>query len=132
MNNDSSVSQQLLAALGQHLKTDLQPDNGVCALFNSQNQEMCVIEFSPHNSHALLHCAIGGALHAPDRYRELLKLNFQPDKLLGCWLALDENDELRICAQCPVAFLTEEIFCQWVTGFIQQLSDTRLLLCRPD
>ena len=60
MNNDSSVSQQLLAALGQHLKTDLQPDNGVCALFNSQNQEMCVIEFSPHNSHALLHCAIGG------------------------------------------------------------------------
>ena len=49
---------QLLAALSQHLNIELQLENGVCALFNSQNQEVCVIELLPQSSSAVLHCAI--------------------------------------------------------------------------
>ncbi len=122
---------QLLAALSQHLNIELQLENGVCALFNSQNQEVCVIELLPQSSSAVLHCAITPDIPAQEHYEKLLKLNFQPDKLQGCWLALDEADGLRLCTQCPVEFLTGHGFCEWVTGFIQQVVDTRQLLARP-
>lgn len=131
MHQSQPTVEQLLAALGQHLKINLQPDNGVCALFNSQHQEVCIIEFLPQNGNALLHCAIETPRHAADRNHQLLKLNFQADTLHGCWLALDENDTVRLCTQCPFEFLTERTFCHWVIGFIQQVNDTRLLLDQP-
>lgn len=34
----------LLAALSQQLNVDLQLESGVCALFDSHDQEVCVIE----------------------------------------------------------------------------------------
>lgn len=123
--------QRLLAALSQHLNVDLHLENGVCALFDSQGLEVCVIELLPQNSAALLHCTVSTHRPAPDQDRQLLRLNFQPDLLNGCWLALDADDSVRLCAQCPAERLTPPDFCQWVCGFIQQVTDTRQLLTQP-
>lgn len=131
MNQHPSTPLRLLAALSQQLNVNLQLDNGVCALFDSQGREVCVIELQPRNSAALLHCTVSTHRPALERDRQLLKLNFQPDLLHGCWLALDEDDSVRLCAQCPTDFLTPLGFCQWVTGFIQQVADTRQLLAQP-
>ena len=128
MHKNSPAPHQLVAALSQYLKVNLQLENGVCALFDKQQLEMCIIELLPMSTTAILHCAMGTRSHAPDRHSQLLKLNLQPDKLNGCWLALDETGEERLCAQCPMVFLTEESFCQWVTGFIEQVGETRALL----
>lgn len=130
MNQHPSTPQVLLAALSQQLNVDLQLENGVCALFDSQGQEVCVIELLPPNSAALLHCAVSTQRPALDQDRQLLRLNFQPHILHGCWLALDEDDGVRLCAQCPAELLTQLGFCQWVTGFIQQVADTRQLLAQ--
>lgn len=131
MSQRPATPKQLLATLSQHLNVELQLENGICALFNNQDQEVCVIELLPQSSSAVLHCAITTDLPARDHYEQLLKLNFQPDRLHGCWLALDAGDGLRLCTQCPVELLTGHRFCQWVTGFIQQVADTRQILARP-
>lgn len=131
MSQRPATPKQLLATLSQHLNVELQLENGICALFNNQDQEVCVIELLPQSSSAVLHCAITTDLPARDHYEQLLKLNFQPDRLHGCWLALDAGDGLRLCTQYPVEFLTGHRFCQWVTGFIQQVADTRQILARP-
>lgn len=131
MNKNTLTGEQLLAALSKHLKVDLQLENGVCALFNRQGLETCVIELLPQNSAALLHCAM--QTHHPTRegYSQLLTLNFQLEKMHGCWLALDDNGEVRLCAQCPMEVLTEDMFCQWVSGFVHQVEDMRRLLLQP-
>lgn len=130
MSQHPSTPQQLLAALSQQLNVELQLENGICALFDRQDQEVCVIELLPQSSTAILHCAINTQRLARDHHEQLLKLNFQPDRLHGCWLALDEGNNVRLCAQCPVEFLTEHNFCQWVAGFIQQVTDIHPLLAR--
>lgn len=131
MNPYPSTHQQLLEALSQQLNIDLQLENGVCALFDSQDREVCVIELQPQSSTAILHCAVNTLGPVRDHHEQLLRLNFQPDILHGCWLALDNGDDVRLCTQYPIEFLTQQRFCQWVTGFIQQVADTRQLLARP-
>lgn len=131
MNQHPSTPQRLLAALSQHLNVNLKLDNGVCALFDSQDREVCVIELQPQSSVALLHCAMSTNHPALERDRQLLRLNFQPDLLHGCWLALDGSEGVRLCTQCPLEHLTEATFCQWVSGFIQQVIATRQLLGQP-
>lgn len=131
MNNKTLSGEQLLAALSKHLKVNLQLENGVCALFNKENLELCVIELLPQNSAALLHCAMETRHHTPETCSQLLKLNFPLEKMQGCWLALDDRGDVRLCAQCPMDVLTENVFCQWVSGFIHQVDDIRRLLQQP-
>lgn len=131
MNKHALKEEQLLAALSKHLKIDLQLENGICALFSKDGMELCVIELLPHASAALLHCVVGVRNHSLEGYRQMLRLNFQLDKMHGCWLALDDNGEVRLCAQCSMEVLTESNFCQWVSGFIQQINDVRRLLNLP-
>lgn len=131
MNKNTLTDERLLAALSKYLKADLQLENGVCALFNQEEQEICVIELLPQNSAALLHCAVGPRNPTLEGYSQWLKLNFQLEKMHGCWLALDDNSEGRLCAQCSREVLTESNFCQWVSGFIQQVNDVRQLLKQP-
>lgn len=131
MNNNVLKGEQLLAALSNSLKVDLQLENGVCALFNKEGVELCVIELLPYNSAALLHCAMGACTPTFEGYSQWLRLNFQLEKMHGCWLALDDENEARLCTQCPIEVLSEGIFCQWVSGFIQQVNDVRQLLKQP-
>lgn len=131
MNKNTLTAEQLLAALSKHLKIDLQLENGVCALFNNKGQEVGVIELLPQNSAALLHCAMETCHPTREGYSQLLQLNFQLEKMHGCWLALDDDGEVRLCAQCPMEVLSENVFCQWVSGFVHQVEDIRRLLLQP-
>lgn len=124
-------SQRLMAALGSYLNTRLSLDNGVCALFDAQDKEVVVIEIPVLGDSAVLHCVFDVSPHASgDLHRVLLELNFRFDTLRGCWLALDERGDLRLCAQSPLESLSEERFCHWVVGFIAQVEETRELLGR--
>ncbi|MHA6494945.1 type III secretion system chaperone [Pseudomonas borbori] len=130
MHTPQPQAQRLMAALGQHLNTQLSLDEGVCALFDAQGKEAAVIEIPAHSDTAILHCAIEMPLHSATAHKQLLELNFRIDTLRGCWLALDERGEVRLCAQSPLDSLSEERFCHWVVGFIAQVKDTRELLSR--
>ena len=128
MHTAHTQTQHLIAALGEHLNTRLTLDNGVCALFDAQGKEAAIIEVPAHSDSAVLHCQLEVPAHAPSLHKRLLELNFRLDTLRGCWLALDEHGDLRLCAQSPLENLSEERFCHWVTGFIAQVNETRQLL----
>jgi hypothetical protein len=49
----------------------------------------------------------------------------------GCWLALDDQGDVRLCAQLPLDALSEMTFVQWVKGFVQQTADIPGLLNLP-
>jgi hypothetical protein len=125
-----SQPQHLIAALGQHLNARLSLDDGVCALYDAQGREAAVIEIPAHSDSAILHCAMAVPAHTPNLHKHLLELNFRLDTLRGCWLALDERGDVRLCAQSPLEGLGEERFCHWVVGFIAQVQETRELLSR--
>ena len=61
-------------------------------------------------------------------WRLLMKLNFEMQAMRGCWLALDEEEQMRICYQQPLAGLTPATFSALMLAFIQQAREMRLLL----
>ena len=109
---------QLLRALGKTLNTELTLENGVCALFD-ENREVAIIEIPTAGDVAVLHCKL--ALRPdPGSYERLLRLNFDIGAMHGCWLALDERSDVRLCAETALASLDEATFVQWVQGFVRQ------------
>ncbi|MFO2466009.1 type III secretion system chaperone [Pseudomonas sp. 15FMM2] len=107
----------LLHALGKRYGAKLSLQNGICALNNAQGQEAVVIEVPADAAMVMLHCTMT-ALASSEVYRHLLKVNFQMDKTLGCWLALDDLENVQLCDQLPLVVLDELTFCDWVSGFI--------------
>lgn len=116
----------LLSALGKYLGTELKLENGVCALFDN-GKEVVVVEIPPAGDVAILHCKL--AMHPDPRLHEqLLRLNFDTGSMHGCWLALDDQGDVRLCAESPLDQLNEMTFVQWVNGFVKQTGEMPGLL----
>lgn len=117
----------LLAHYGQAIHTPLALKNGVCALVDERQQEVLVIELPPESDTVLLHCTIEGLKGATTEkhLRTLLALNFEMNAMRGSWLALDGDETVRLCSQCPVNTLDAASFTQWLNGFMIQAQEVR-------
>jgi len=115
-----------LAAWGAAHDTALSLNNGVCAIFKDK-QEAAIIELPAESESLLFHCKIE-TLHENVKTTEwylrvLLALNFEMDAMRGCWLALDDKDNLRLCTQVELATLNEQAFINMLEGFMNQVMD---------
>ncbi|WP_158783788.1 type III secretion system chaperone [Pantoea sp. BAV 3049] len=120
-----SATEQLnhcLALYGRRQGISLGLRDGVCALVDHKQQEVAVVELPLESDCVLFHCKteeLKGA--TSERYlRTLLALNFEMSAMRGCWLALDGDDNLRLCSQQSVAGLEVSHFAQCLDGFILQ------------
>ena len=118
---------RFLQALGTQLGTSLTLRDGVCALYDSQEQEVAVIELPEHSEMVIFHCRVGRASEQVAELQRLLQLNFDVARLHGCWFALDQAD-VRLCAQRDLRSLDETEFCNVVMGFIAQVGEARSLV----
>lgn len=115
-----------LAAWGAAHNTVLSLNNGVCAIFKDK-QEAAVIELPAESESLLFHCRIE-TLHENVKTTEwylrmLLALNFEMDAMRGCWLALDDKDNLRLCTQVELTILNKQTFINMLEGFMNQVTD---------
>ncbi|WP_245000913.1 type III secretion system chaperone [Dickeya dadantii] len=127
-------AQQLAARLLQHFsqfnRQRLTLNNGICVLNGADGREAAVIEVPAHSDNLLLHCQLV-SLKGEDRpavYRLMLLLNFEMAAMRGCWLALDEYDNLRLCSQYPLDKLDEAGFSALLNGYIRQVESTRTFI----
>lgn len=116
----------LIENLGRHLGIQLALEDGLCALF-ADGKESVIIEAPVAGDVIILHCHLP-VPPAPRLAERMLRLNFDLNTLHGCWLALDDKGDVRLCAQLPFAQLDEQSFVYWVLGFTQQVRDTLPLL----
>lgn len=121
-----TIADRLLKALARQLNTELALENGVCALFE-KDREVAIIEVPPAGDVAVLHCKL--PLRADTAlYERMLRLNFDTGAMHGCWLALDERSDVRLCAEVALQTLNEMDFVHWVQGFVRQTREMPGLL----
>lgn len=126
MMNTTTQADACVQALGKQLGTALQLENGVCALFD-EGREVVIIEVPAAGDVAILHCKLS-LRPDPSLYERLMRLNFDSGAMSGCWLALDEQQAVRLCTQLPFKALDERAFVDWVQGFVLQTRDVAGLL----
>ncbi|MBX8485621.1 type III secretion system chaperone [Pseudomonas cichorii] len=124
MANSQRDAQRFIARLSETLGTSLTLQNGVCALYDSQNRQAAVIEVPKLSDNVVIHCSLGQVRKSQENMQRLLNINFDVASLRGCWLALDQQ-ELRLCTQRELSRLDEVQFCDLVNGFITQVQQTR-------
>ncbi|MFP1728620.1 type III secretion system chaperone [Lonsdalea quercina] len=130
MHSQQQHVSRLLQAFGRATQTPLRLDNGICVLNDENGEEAAVIDVPAHSEQLLLHCRIVAldGLEGLDEaaiYRLMLQLNFEMAAMRGCWLALDEFNQLRLCFQHSLDRLDENRFNAMLSGFIQQVTETR-------
>ncbi|MFP1921477.1 type III secretion system chaperone [Lonsdalea quercina] len=130
MHSQQQHVTRLLQAFGRASQTPLRLDNGICVLNDENGEEAAVIDVPAHSEQLLLHCRIVAldGLEGLDEaaiYRLMLQLNFEMAAMRGCWLALDEFNQLRLCFQHSLSALDENRFNAMLSGFIQQVKETR-------
>ncbi|UZE25635.1 type III secretion system chaperone [Pseudomonas sp. B21-056] len=118
---------RFLNSLGAQLGTSLSLQNGVCALYDSQDNEVAIIELPEHSEMVIFHCSVGRCPERSADLQRLLSLNFDVARLHGCWFAVDQGD-VRLCAQRELASLDEPGFCNVARGFIAQAREARTFL----
>ena len=121
--------QQWLEDYGRQHAISLRLHQGVCALADTQGKELAVIEVPEGSQVVMLHAPIQ-PLQEQDSalLPTLLALNFEMNAMRGCWLALDQQNTLRLCTQQEIAFLNSDTFAQWLNGFIQQTHDVKAFI----
>ncbi|MBV4458463.1 type III secretion system chaperone [Pseudomonas sp. COR58] len=124
MANSTPAIQRFIAHLADRLGTPLTWQNGVCALYDSEQAQAAVIEWPEHSENVIIHCRLGALRPGPDNLQRLLAMNFDIAGLRGCWLALDKGD-VRLCTQRELARLDEDSFSDVVGGFVAQVRETR-------
>ncbi|MGX0890602.1 hypothetical protein AB7M22_002610 [Pseudomonas sp. ADAK2 TE3594] len=129
MADSNKTIQRFLDRMGERLGLPLALQQGVCALYDNDDNQVAVIEFPEHSENIVLHCRLGSVQKRADNFQRLLDFNFDVSALRGCWLALDQG-EVRLCTQRELEYLNEDHFCHWVTGFIAQVRETRTSLGR--
>ncbi|RNM24201.1 type III secretion system chaperone [Dickeya undicola] len=132
--SQQTQAQQQAARLLQHFsqfnRQRLTLNNGICVLNGADGREAAVIEVPAQSDSLLLHCHLI-SLKGEDKsavYRLMLLLNFEMAAMRGCWLALDEYDNLRLCSQYPLDKLDESGFSALLNGYIRQVEDTRIFI----
>lgn len=112
---------------GRKIGGQLSLKEGVCALFDQKQQEVAIVELPQGSDSVLFHCRIETLTDeaAPEVLRTLLALNFEMNAMRGCWLALDSEENLRLCSQLSVATLDETLFAQSLEGFMLQAQQVR-------
>lgn len=118
---------RFIRALGAQLGASLTLQNGVCALYDSDDQQAAVIELPEHSEMVMFHCRVGRSPEGAADLRRLLSMNFDIARLHGCWFAVDQGD-VRLCAQHQLASLDEVRFCDIVRGFIARAREARSTL----
>ncbi|KPB76994.1 type III secretion system chaperone [Pseudomonas cannabina] len=118
---------RFINALGAQLGTSLTLQNGVCALYDAQDNEAAVIELPEHSEMVVFHCRVGRCPERAADLQRLLSLNFDVARLHGCWFAVDKGD-VRLCAQRELVSLDESSFCDVTRGFIVQAQEARTFL----
>lgn len=127
MTSAQQQAARLLQHFSQFTKTRLTLNNGICVLKGPDGQEAAVIEVPAQSDNLLLHCQMA-SLKGETRnstYRLMLLLNFEMAAMRGCWLALDEYDNLRLCTQYPLDKLDEPGFTALLNGYLRQVEQTR-------
>nr|WP_113865231.1 type III secretion system chaperone [Brenneria salicis]NMN91763.1 Tir chaperone family protein CesT [Brenneria salicis ATCC 15712 = DSM 30166]RBP65829.1 Tir chaperone family protein CesT [Brenneria salicis ATCC 15712 = DSM 30166]RLM31864.1 DspFAvrF family protein [Brenneria salicis ATCC 15712 = DSM 30166] len=121
---------RLLQHYGQTHHTSLNLQDGVCVMNGPDGQEAAVLEVPGNSDALLLHCQLVSFKHYDNVgiYHLMLLLNFEMAAMKGCWLALDENDTLRLCTQQTLDALTEPSFNALLSAFISQAVETRLFI----
>lgn len=123
--------QRLLDEFGRRQGISLSIDQGVCALQDEQGQEALILELPPGSNTLLMHCQLFGAAMLAEQlttWRLLMKLNFEMHAMRGCWLALDDEEQVRLCYQQALEGLTPASFSALMLAFIQQAREARALL----
>lgn len=123
--------QRLLDDFGRRQGISLSLDEGVCALQDAQGQEAVVLELPAGSDSLLLHCQLfapGIQAEQLATWRLLMKLNFEMNAMRGCWLALDEEEQVRLCYQQSLEGLTPATFTALLLAFMQQAREARALL----
>ncbi len=123
-------AQRLLAALATQAGSPLVFKDGLCALADEQGQELANIEVPAPGDVVFVHARLDLDLTARGIHQRLLQLNFKPDQLGGCWLALDAQDSVRLCTQHDLGLLDELAFTQLIMGFADRLGTLRATLSR--
>lgn len=127
MNTSQHEFSRFITALGAQLGTSLTWQNGVCALYDGQDNEAAVIELPEHSEMVIFHCRVGRCPERSADLQHLLSLNFDVARLHGCWFAVDQGD-VRLCAQRELVSLDEPAFCDVTRGFIAQARDARAFM----
>lgn len=126
MITEQEKLQQLLDYFAKICKTPLRLENGVCALYGEDRQQKAVLELPAGSSSLFIHCEVGESPPADyARIALLMKINFEPGAMRGCWLAMDEYDKLRLCTQWELRALDEQQFTSLLIGFIAITNDVR-------
>ncbi|WJV64733.1 type III secretion system chaperone [Pectobacteriaceae bacterium CE70] len=127
MTSAQQRAAHLLHYFGRSCRTEITLNEGICVLLGDDGQEAAVIEVPEHSDSLLVHCQILDLQgeENPVVYKLMLQLNFEMAAMRGCWLALDEYYNLRLCAQHSLATLDEARFSAILSGFIQQVKETQ-------
>lgn len=121
---------QLVQHFGQTINTPLSLKNGVCAIYDLDNQEKAIIEVPESSESIIFHCTLLklAADVSVQTLRKLLLLNFEISAMQGCWLAIDEEDQICLCHTLSISQTDEQSFSDTLVGFMEQTQDVRLFI----
>lgn len=131
MTTSQQQLQRLLDEFANSLGISLKLENGVCALQESDGQQAMVLELPPTSEVILLHCQLLPMQQYAEKlaaWRLLMTLNFEMNAMRGCWLAMDDEEDIRLCTQHPLASLDISTFSALLLAFMQQAREARVLL----
>ncbi|TDO98240.1 type III secretion system chaperone [Marinomonas balearica] len=117
----------LIKHFAQFINTPLELKDGVCALFDAEDQQSVVIEVPKQSSSVILHCTLLQLESnvSTDVLRAILLLNFEISAMQGCWLAIDEAGQICLCNMIDLEKTDHEHFKNTLMGFIEQVRDVR-------
>lgn len=121
---------QLIQHFGKTINSPLSLKNGVCALYDANQQESAIIEVPDMTENFIFHCTLTKLTSDPSKQllRKLLLLNFEISAMQGCWIAIDENDHVCLCHTLCIEKTDEQNFCDTLIGFINHAKDVRLFV----
>ncbi|QUX90796.1 hypothetical protein CYL31_04985 [Marinomonas sp. A3A] len=130
MTETQLKAEQLIKNFGGKINTPLSLENGVCAIYDLNNQEQAIIEVPEHSENIILHCTIIKitADISVQSLQKLLLLNFEVSAMQGCWLAIDEEDQICLCHILDIKKTDEKYFSNTLVGFMEKAKDVRLFV----